>query len=98
MQLRYNLPVEMVYTLVPLFVIGVLFFYTARDQSFIEERNAGTSTSTSRSSASAGRGTSTTSTRTSTSPAMQVSATAAAIPKSEIPTLYLPVGQSIGSS
>jgi cytochrome c oxidase subunit 2 len=41
-QLRYNLPVEMVYTLVPLFIVGVLFFYTERDQSFIEERNPDT--------------------------------------------------------
>ena len=37
-QLRYNVPLEILYTVVPLFVIGVLFFYTARDELIIEER------------------------------------------------------------
>jgi cytochrome c oxidase subunit 2 len=32
-QLRYNLPIEILYTVVPLFMVGVLFFYTARDES-----------------------------------------------------------------
>ena len=32
-QLRYNLPMEILYTVVPLFMVGVLFFYTARDES-----------------------------------------------------------------
>jgi cytochrome c oxidase subunit II len=32
-QLRYNVPIEILYTVVPLFMIAVLFFYTARDQS-----------------------------------------------------------------
>jgi cytochrome c oxidase subunit 2 len=31
-QLRYNLPLEVFYTIVPLMIIGVLFFYTARDE------------------------------------------------------------------
>jgi cytochrome c oxidase subunit II len=31
-QLRYNVPIEILYTVVPLFMIGVLFFYTARDE------------------------------------------------------------------
>jgi cytochrome c oxidase subunit 2 len=34
-QLRYHLPLEMMYTILPLFMIGVLFFYTARDQAII---------------------------------------------------------------
>jgi cytochrome c oxidase subunit 2 len=37
-QLRYNVPLEVLYTIVPLFMIGVLFFYTARDQAAIERR------------------------------------------------------------
>jgi cytochrome c oxidase subunit 2 len=37
-QLRYNVPLEILYTLVPLFMVGVLFFYTARDQAHIEQR------------------------------------------------------------
>lgn len=37
-QLRYNVPMEIMYTLVPLFMVGVLFFYTARDQQEIESR------------------------------------------------------------
>jgi cytochrome c oxidase subunit 2 len=32
-QLRYNVPIEILYTVVPLFMIAVLFFYTARDES-----------------------------------------------------------------
>lgn len=34
-QLRYNLPLEVFYTLVPLIMIGGLFFYTQRDTSSI---------------------------------------------------------------
>jgi len=34
-QVRYHLPLEILYTLVPLMMVGVLFFYTARDQSAI---------------------------------------------------------------
>jgi cytochrome c oxidase subunit II len=32
-QLRYNVPIEILYTIVPLFMVAVLFFYTARDES-----------------------------------------------------------------
>jgi cytochrome c oxidase subunit 2 len=32
-QLRYNVPLEILYTVVPVFMIAVLFFYTARDES-----------------------------------------------------------------
>ncbi|WP_082569775.1 aa3-type cytochrome oxidase subunit II [Knoellia sp. Soil729] len=32
-QLRYNVPLEILYTIVPIFMIAVFFFYTARDQS-----------------------------------------------------------------
>jgi cytochrome c oxidase subunit II len=32
-QLRYNVPIEILYTVVPLFMVAVLFFYTARDQT-----------------------------------------------------------------
>ena len=32
-QLRYNVPIEILYTVVPLFMIAVLFFYTARDET-----------------------------------------------------------------
>ncbi|GAB3592033.1 cytochrome c oxidase subunit II [Angustibacter peucedani] len=32
-QLRYNLPIEILYSVVPLFMIGALFFYTARDET-----------------------------------------------------------------
>ena len=37
-QLRYNVPLEVLYTVVPLLMVGVLFYYTARDQQAIEER------------------------------------------------------------
>lgn len=32
-QLRYNLPMEILYTAVPLMMVGVLFYYTARDEA-----------------------------------------------------------------
>jgi len=32
-QLRYNVPIEILYTVVPLFMIAVLFFYTSRDEA-----------------------------------------------------------------
>ena len=32
-QLRYNLPMEILYTVVPLFMIAVLFYYTQRDET-----------------------------------------------------------------
>jgi cytochrome c oxidase subunit II len=34
-QLRYNVPIEILYTVVPLFMIAVLFFYTARDTTAV---------------------------------------------------------------
>jgi cytochrome c oxidase subunit 2 len=34
-QVRYNLPIEMLYTVVPFIMIGVLFFFTARDENYI---------------------------------------------------------------
>jgi len=34
-QLRYNVPIEILYTVVPLFMISVLFFYTARDEAVL---------------------------------------------------------------
>lgn len=36
-QLRYNLPIEMFYTIVPLFLVLGFFAFTARDQAQIEE-------------------------------------------------------------
>ncbi|GAA1895333.1 cytochrome c oxidase subunit II [Lapillicoccus jejuensis] len=32
-QLRYNVPIEMLYTILPVFMVAVLFYYTARDES-----------------------------------------------------------------
>jgi cytochrome c oxidase subunit 2 len=34
-QLRYNVPIEMLYTIVPVFMVAVLFYYTARDESVL---------------------------------------------------------------
>ena len=34
-QVRYNLPIEILYTVLPFIMIGVLFFFTARDENFI---------------------------------------------------------------
>jgi cytochrome c oxidase subunit 2 len=32
-QLRYNVPIEILYTIVPVFMVAVLFYYTARDET-----------------------------------------------------------------
>lgn len=34
-QVRYNLPIEILYTVVPIIMVGVFFFFTARDQNYI---------------------------------------------------------------
>ena len=34
-QVRYNLPIELLYTAVPMVIIGALFFYTARDEIYV---------------------------------------------------------------
>ena len=34
-QLRYNVPIEVLYTVVPIFMVLVLFFYTARDEEIL---------------------------------------------------------------
>ena len=36
-QVRYNLPIEILYTVVPFIMIGVLFFFTARDENYINK-------------------------------------------------------------
>ena len=36
-QVRYNLPIEMLYTVVPIIMVGILFFFTARDENYIDE-------------------------------------------------------------
>lgn len=35
-QVHYNVPVEVLYVALPFVIIGVLFFYTARDESFVD--------------------------------------------------------------
>ncbi len=94
-QLRYNLPVEMVYTLVPLFVIGVLFFYTERDQSFIEDRNAATVDQHIQVVGKQWAWDFNYLDEGVYESSVQVSADGVEIPDAEMPTLYLPVGQSI---
>ena len=32
-QLRYNVPMEMLYTVIPVFMVAVFFYYTARDEA-----------------------------------------------------------------
>lgn len=34
-QLRYNVPIEILYTIVPVMIVGVLFFFTARDEKIL---------------------------------------------------------------
>ncbi len=39
-QVRYNLPIEALYTIVPFIMIAVLFYFTARDENYITETSA----------------------------------------------------------
>ena len=39
-QVRYNLPIEIMYTVVPFIMVGVLFFFTARDENQIDTLSA----------------------------------------------------------
>jgi cytochrome c oxidase subunit II len=39
-QVRYNLPIEMLYTVVPFIMVGILFFFTARDENYIDRLSA----------------------------------------------------------
>ena len=39
-QVRYNLPIEILYTVVPFIMVGVLFYFTARDENQIDELSA----------------------------------------------------------
>jgi cytochrome c oxidase subunit 2 len=39
-QVRYNLPIEFLYTIVPFVMVGVLFYFTARDENFIDKLSA----------------------------------------------------------
>jgi cytochrome c oxidase subunit II len=35
-QVRYNLPIEIVYTVVPFIMVAVLFYFTARDENYVD--------------------------------------------------------------
>jgi cytochrome c oxidase subunit 2 len=35
-QVRYNLPIEIMYTVLPFIMVGVLFYFTARDENYID--------------------------------------------------------------
>ena len=39
-QLRYNVPIEMLYTIVPVFMVAVLFYYTTRDDAVLMDNSA----------------------------------------------------------
>jgi len=39
-QVRYNMPIEILYTIVPFILIAVLFYYTAKDENTINELSA----------------------------------------------------------
>ncbi len=39
-QLRYNVPIELLYTVVPLMMVGVLFYFTARDEAVLLDTSA----------------------------------------------------------
>ncbi|HEY3682844.1 MAG TPA: cytochrome c oxidase subunit II [Streptosporangiaceae bacterium] len=36
-QVRYNMPIEALYTVVPFIIVAVLFYFTARDETYLDE-------------------------------------------------------------
>ena len=42
-QLRYNVPIEILYTVVPIFMIAVFFYYTAKDETALTENSVNSS-------------------------------------------------------
>ena len=95
-QLRYNVPMEIMYTLVPLFMVGVLFFYTARDQQELESKYDAPQTQievVGKRWAWDFNYTDEDVYETSTQIQMQAALSEAEV-EAEIPTLYLPVGRT----
>ena len=39
-QVRYNLPIEILYTVVPFIMVGILFYFTARDENYVDALSA----------------------------------------------------------
>jgi cytochrome c oxidase subunit II len=39
-QVRYNLPIEIMYTVVPFIMIAVLFYFTARDENYVNKESS----------------------------------------------------------
>jgi len=39
-QVRYNLPIEIMYTVVPFIMVGILFYFTARDENRIDDMSS----------------------------------------------------------
>ena len=67
-QTRYNLPLEIFYTIAPIIMVVVFFAHTVETQNFVLDDDACRSTTPSRSSASSGRGPSTTASARWTAP------------------------------
>ncbi|HRB99571.1 MAG TPA: cytochrome c oxidase subunit II, partial [Dermatophilaceae bacterium] len=39
-QVKYNVPIEVMFTVIPVLMVGVLFYYTARDESVLMDTSA----------------------------------------------------------
>ena len=39
-QLRYNVPIEILYTVIPVMMVGVIFYFTARDAAILLDTSA----------------------------------------------------------
>jgi cytochrome c oxidase subunit II len=93
-QVRYNLPMEILYTVVPMIMVAVLFFYTARDEAAIAATDArpdltvnvvGKQWAWDFNYLDAGV----------YDTSAQVELNGRPVPESQIPTLYLPVGKRV---
>jgi len=93
-QIRYHLPIEIFYTIVPLVMVGVLFFYTARDQAAIADTSAKPDVTVNVVGKQWAWDFNYVDSNVYDSSA-QVTLTGKPVPERELPTLYLPQGKRV---
>ena len=92
-QLRYNLPIEILYTVVPILMVVVFFYYTARDEAALIDTSTRARRDRQRRRQAVVAGTSTTSRTTSTRSAPRRSSPVSPAPRRPSRRSYLPVNE-----
>jgi cytochrome c oxidase subunit II len=94
LQIRYNLPMEILYTVIPMVMVAGLFYYTARDESAIAATNLKPDVNINVVGKQWAWDFNYLDAKVYDSSA-QVELDGKPVPESEIPTLYLPVGKRV---